>query len=256
MALETDATDEAEFSGSEAAVPAELAPAGVRAIEEALGYRFTRPELLRIAVTHRSYSNERGVDENYERLEFLGDAVLGLVTSHWLFERYPARAEGDLAKLKSFMVSAPALSRLAGEIGLGALLLLGVGERRSGGHAKVSILADAMEAVFGAVYLDGGLAAACAVIHPILERIVKERGRLLHTDAKTVLQEQAQARGWGLPVYRLAAEAGPDHHKSFTVECLIGGELAGRAEGRSKKLAEQRAAAAALAELDLEPGAP
>ena len=233
--------------------PAEIPP-GVEAVEAAIGHRFSNGELLRVALTHRSYSNERGEEENYERLEFLGDAVLGLVTSHWLFDRYPARAEGELAKLKSFLVSAPALSRVAEEVGIGALLLLGVGERRSGGHAKASILADALEAVFGAVYLDGGLEAARAVIHPILERTVGERSRSLHTDAKTVLQEQAQARGWGLPVYRLADESGPDHRKRFTVECVVEGEEAGRAEGRSKKAAEQRAAAAALARLDLGPG--
>lgn len=243
-------------AGEPSAAPAELPPDGLAALEAALGHRFTRGELLRTALTHSSYSNERGGDENYERLEFLGDAVLGLVTSHWLFERYPARAEGELAKLKSYLVSAPALSHLAEAIGIGALLLLGVGERRSGGHAKASILADAMEAVFGAVYLDGGLDAARAVIHPILERNVRERTRFDHADAKTLLQELAQARGWGLPVYRLAGESGPDHRKSFTVECVLEGEVAGRAEGRSKKRAEQRAAAAALAELDLDQAAP
>jgi len=224
--IDDPALSASDTATGEPAAPAEIPPAGVEAVEAALGHRFTRGELLRVALTHRSYSNERGEDENYERLEFLGDSVLGLVTSHWLFERYPARAEGDLAKLKSFLVSAPALSRLAEEIGIGALLLLGVGERRSGGHAKASILADALEAVLGAVYLDGGLEAARAVIHPILERTLKERARFALADAKTVLQEQAQARGWGLPVYRLAGEAGPDHSKRFTVECLLEGAVA------------------------------
>lgn len=220
-------------------------------IEDALDYGFDRPELLRMALTHRSYSNERGESENYERLEFLGDSVLGLVTSHWLYELFPESPEGELAKLKGFLVSAPVLSHLAQETGIGAVLRLGVGERRSGGHAKKSILADAMEAVFGAIYLDGGLEAAREVIRPILERALEDRARYVHVDAKTVLQERVQARGWGLPVYRLAGESGPDHRKVFTVDCLIEGKSVASAEGRSKKLAEQRAATATLEKLDL-----
>ena len=225
-------------------------------LETALGYRFADRDLLRVALTHRSYANERGEDDNYERLEFLGDSVLGLIASHWLYDRFPARAEGELAKIKGFVVSTRALSRLAEELGLGALVRLGVGEQRSGGHAKTSILADAMEAVFGAVYLDGGLEAARVVILPVLERTLDKRGRRVRTDAKTALQEQVQARGWRLPVYRLLRASGPDHRKVFTVECLIQDRVAGKGEGRSKKVAEQAAAAAALAELDLAGGEP
>ncbi len=129
-------------------------------IEDALGYLFKDPGLLRTALTHRSYSNERGERDNYERLEFLGDAVLGLVSSRWLYDRYPEEPEGLLAKRKSFLVSAPVLARFGESLGLGPELRLGVGEARSGGSAKASILADAVEAVLGAVYLDGGLAAA------------------------------------------------------------------------------------------------
>ncbi len=245
MSLETEDQEEDVRPG------AALAGNDAQVIEEALGHRFGCHDLLRMALTHRSYSNERGEDDNYERLEFLGDAVLGLVTSHWLYERYPGRPEGELAKLKSFLVSAPVLSQLAEDVGIGALLRLGVGERRSGGHGKASILADAMEAVLGAVYLDAGLEAARGVIVPILESTLDERSRIVHVDAKTLLQEEVQARGWGLPDYRMAGESGPDHRKVFTVECLVESRVVGTAEGRSKKQAEQGAAAAALEELDL-----
>ncbi len=133
-------------------------------IESALGYTFRNADLLRIALTHRSYANERGETDNYERLEFLGDSVLGLVSARWLYDRYPHQPEGQLAKWKSFLVSAPALARFAESIDLGGELRLGVGEARSGGRAKASILADAVEAIFGAIYLDGGLPAARTII--------------------------------------------------------------------------------------------
>lgn len=255
MSLESEA--EYEHDDPDAVAASESDPTfDPTAIEDALDYCFDRPELLRIALTHRSYSNERGEDDNYERLEFLGDSVLGLIASHWLYDLYPGSPEGDLARLKGFLVSAPALAHLAEEMGIGAALRLGVGERRSGGHAKASILADAMEAVIGAIYLDGGLEAAWDVIRPILVRTLEDRARYVHVDAKTVLQEEVQARGWGLPSYRLSGEAGPDHRKVFTIDCLIEGRVVGTAEGRSKKLAEQRAATAALRELDLLEGEP
>ncbi len=220
-------------------------------IEAELGYRFRDSELLRVALTHRSYSNERGEKGNYERLEFLGDAVLGLVASRWLYDRYSEEPEGRLAKDKSFLVSAPVLARFGESIGLGPELRLGVGEARSGGSTKASILADAVEAVFGAVYLDGGLAAAREIIERLLEEALEARSRLVHADAKTRLQELVQARGWSLPEYRVVTETGPDHRKRFTIECSVAGEAAGTAEGRSKKVAEQAAAARALERLDL-----
>ncbi len=225
-------------------------------LEAALGYTFEDPGLLRIALTHRSWANERGEPDSYERLEFLGDAVLGLVASRWLFDRHPEWPEGRLTKRKSFVVSAPMLARFARRLELGPELRLGIGEGRSGGSAKASILADAVEAIFGAVYLDGGLEAAAAVIEPFLEQALEKRSRLSHADAKTRLQELAQANGWGLPEYRVAAETGPDHCKRFAVECAVDGLLAGAAEGRSKKAAEQAAAAAALERLDLPGDAP
>ena len=223
-------------------------------IEEALGYEFADPELLRVALTHRSYSNERGEKDNYERLEFLGDAVLGLVASRWLYDRDPEEPEGRLAKRKSFLVSAPVLAKFGESIGLGPELRLGVGEARSGGHAKASILADAVEALFGAVYLDGGLEAARGIIEPVLEVGLEERSSMSHADPKTLLQELVQGRGWDLPRYRVVAEAGPDHRKRFTVECSVEERVLGAAEGGSKKLAEQAAAARALERLDLEGG--
>jgi ribonuclease-3 len=225
-------------------------------LEEVLGYVFTRPELLVKALTHRSYSNERGDEMNYERLEFLGDAVFGLVTSHWLFELYPDQPEGELAKLKGFLVSAPVLAHHADTIDVGERLLLGVGEQRSGGSAKASILADAMEALFGAIYIDGGYEAVRPVIEPILENALQNRSRYRNVDAKTALQEYAQGRKLGLPHYRLTEESGPDHHKLFTVDCCLAGEVVGSAAGHSKKLAEQGAAATALVTLDLAPDEP
>ncbi len=223
-------------------------------IEDALDYRFKDPTLLRIALTHRSFSNERGEEHNYERLEFLGDAVLGLAASRWLYDRYPEQPEGLLAGRKSFLVSAPVLARYGESIGLGPELLLGVGEARSGGSTKESILADAVEALFGAVYLDAGLEAAFEIIERLLEDALSVRSR--HADAKTRLQELAQANGGALPKYRVVTESGPDHRKRFTVECSVAGEVTGRAEGRSKKAAEQSAAALVLEQLDLPPAAP
>ena len=225
-------------------------------IEDALGYRFGDPDLLRVALTHRSYSNERGEKDNYERLEFLGDAVLGMVASRWLYNRYPHEPEGWLAKRKSFLVSAPVLARFGESFHLGPELRLGVGEARSGGSTKASILADAVEAIFGAVYLDGGLGAARAIIERFLADALDERSSVFHTDPKTRLQELVQARGWALPQYRVVSESGPDHRKRFTVECSVEGEVAGSAEGRSKKIAEQAAAIRALERLDLFEDAP
>ncbi|NJL28164.1 MAG: ribonuclease III [Thermoanaerobaculia bacterium] len=225
-------------------------------LEAALGHRFVRRELLEAALTHRSYSNERGEGQNYERLEFLGDSVLGLVAAEWLYARLGDRPEGELAKLKSFLVSTGVLGRHAREIGVGELLRLGVGEDRSGGRQKRSILADAMEALFGAVFVDGGFAAARAVVVPVLEAAAEEHERIAKSDAKTVLQERAQAMGVGLPSYQLVGESGPDHQKRFLVDCWLAGRKIGSAEGSSKKQAEQRAALAALEALDQAGAAP
>ena len=220
-------------------------------LEKRLGYRFRDPALLEQALTHRSWAHER--DEavvHYERLEFLGDAVLGLITAEVLYRDHPELPEGELSKRKAFLVSREVLARRGEELGLGALLRLGVGEERSGGREKVSLLADAVEAVLGAVYLDGGLDAARTTIEAIFATGLARPGGG-PTDAKTRLQETVQARGWPLPAYRLVDQAGPDHAKRFTVEVSLRGAPAGRGHGRSKKVAEQEAAAVALAGLDV-----
>ena len=153
---------------------------------------------------HRSYDNEKGVGENYERLEFLGDAVLGLLTAEYLFREHPDQAEGRLSKIKSYAVSSVALARFAEQLGLGKVLLLGVGEERSGGRTKSSLLADSFEAVLGAVYLDGGLAAANRVISPLLELVGKAEPEGAYRDSKTLLQQLVQARGWQVSSCRKA----------------------------------------------------
>ncbi|MEM9293417.1 MAG: ribonuclease III [Acidobacteriota bacterium] len=216
------------------------------ALEERLGYRFQRPRLLETAVTHRSFANEKGLDRNYERLEFLGDAILGMIAAEWLFSRYPDEDEGELSKLKSSLVSARSLARFAGVLGLGESLRLGVGEERSGGRRKRSLLADSLEAVFGAVYRDGGIDAARSVILPMLESAPVSRRRGSAADAKTDLQEFAQGRGWDLPEYHLLSTEGPDHDKTFTFQCWVDGRVVGQGTGSSKKRAEQAAAAEAL----------
>ena len=221
------------------------------ALEAALGHEFKDRSLPRLALTHSSFSNEQGQEDNYERLEFLGDAVLGLATSQWLYFRFPEEPEGRLAKLKSFLVSSPVLADFARSIELGTHLLLGVGEERSGGRDKSSILADSMEALFGAIYLDAGLEPARALIDQVLERGLQRRSKIRPADSKTHLQELSQGAGYGLPTYKLTEETGPDHDKRFTVECSLDGRLIGRATGRSKKNAEQAAASAALESLDL-----
>lgn len=215
-------------------------------LERALGYRFRRPELLELALTHRSYANEQELERHNERLEFLGDAVLGLVAARWLYEEHPELPEGELSKRKASLVSAPALAAFSTELGVGRELRLGVGEERSGGRSKPSLLADTLEAVLGAIYLDGGLAPVRKVVTPMLERALAERPRLHEEDAKTRLQEVVQARGRPLPEYRIVDEVGPDHAKRFVVECYLEDRSAGRGEGRTKKRAEQRAAAQAL----------
>ena len=218
-------------------------------VEEALGYRFRDPELAQTALTHASYAHEaeEGGRGN-ERLEFLGDAVLGLLVSERLFRRHPERREGALARAKSALVSSEALAPYAEALEVGSLLRLGVGESRSGGARKASLLADGLEALLGAVFLDGGLEAARRVVDRYLEW-AEAAVDVERSDAKTELQELVQARGWELPVYRVVEESGPEHDKRFVCEVAVAGEAAGRGSGRTKKEAERRAAAEALAAL-------
>jgi ribonuclease-3 len=213
-------------------------------LEERVGYRFENRALLRQAVTHTSYANEQGLNEHNQRLEFLGDSVLGLIAADRLYRSRPAAPEGELSLVKSHVVNDEALARCARRLDLGAALRLGHGEERSGGRDKQSLLACALEAVIGAVYVDGGLEAARNVVEPWVDFEAAETLDL--PDAKSDLQERLQARGLPPPVYRHIGREGPDHDPIFHVECLIDSEIAASATGHSKKAAERRAARRAL----------
>lgn len=215
-------------------------------LAERLAMEFRRPAYLDEALTHRSYAYEHDVRSTNERLELLGDAVLSLVITDMLFRRFPAYLEGDLAKLRASLVSAPALAEVATELGIGKAVRLGRGEELTGGRHKPSILADTLEAVLGAVYLDRGITAARKVIARLFsERVQRAVGREVPKDAKTRLQEWVTRLHGELPRYRVQG-SGPDHAKHFDAEVYVGGELYGSGEGRSKKEAEQTAAAAAV----------
>jgi len=222
-------------------------------LEEALGYRFRDPGLLLRALTHRSFVNEQpeaGLQHN-EALEFLGDAVLGFLVSAAIYDRFPQLTEGEFSKAKAHLVSSATLVRLAEEIGLGGYLRLGRGEEKTGGRHKRAILVDAFEALLAAVYLDGGIEAAGNLVArrfgPYIEGLDPAKVRL--GDFKSALQERLHELGRERPAYRVAAEAGPEHRKTFVVEVVIEGRVAARATGRSKKEAEQEAARLALQEL-------
>ena len=214
-------------------------------LEEKLGYRFRDPALLVRALTHTSYSNEQPGCASYERLEFLGDAVLEAVSSAYLYAHYPERREGELTKMRASLVCEPALAHCARILGLDRFILLGRGEEEGGGRGKDSIVSDVMEAVIGAVFLDSG------------EEIGPARGLILRTvlsdpehthlfyDAKSILQERAQKSGQELR-YELVSEDGPAHDRRYTSRVLLDGVPAGIGTGRSKKLSEQHAAFAVL----------
>jgi len=222
----------------------------VAALADRLGHRFARPELLLEALTHRSALEGGPGGRSYERLEFLGDAVLGLIAAEWLGDRHPQAPEGELTRMRSYLVSRKVLSRAASALGVGEALRLSEGEQRSGGRRKASLLADALEAAIGAVYADAGLEAARRVVIPVLEEALERDPDLAGQDAKTRLQEIVQARSGGLPEYRLIAEQGPPHDKSFAVECWIEGVRMGAGSGASKKAAERVAALEALRQLE------
>ncbi len=240
-------------------------------LEQTIGFHFPRVELIQQALTHSSQAREleslqaagslSRVGDN-EQLEFLGDAVLGLVTSQELFQRFPGFREGELSKLRAHLVSERHLIRVARELDLGKYLRLGRGEEKSGGRAKPALLVDALEAILAAMYLEGGLEVARAfilqrVVGPELTQMALEGGAGLPiTDFKSALQEQLQAKGCPQPSYVLIGEAGPEHSKTFTVEVRLqmpgiasGREIVGRATGSTKKKAEQDAARQALLHL-------
>ena len=221
-------------------------------IERVVGYHFQRPHLLHEALTHKSFVNENRTKDRRqnERLEFLGDAVLSLIISDYLAATLPDCTEGELSKLKARLVSEPSLAKAAKRLELGTLLRLGKGEELSRGREKHSLLADALEALIAAVYLDGGLEASRAftlrVFDDDLEALGALNGESAFEDYKTRLQELCQKRYDTLPRYVTVRESGPDHRKTFEVELTIRGEVTGVGQGFSKKEAEQMAAKQAL----------
>ena len=223
-------------------------------LEKKLNYTFRDPALLSEALSHSSYANEHravGLRSN-ERLEFLGDSVLGFVTAEFLFVQHPGLPEGDLTRIRAALVCEQSLYEVAQKLELGRYLKLGRGEEAGGGRNRTSILADATEAVFAAVYLDGGIGEASALIHRVLldaerEEVVEERRR----DYKTALQELIQRQADQVLTYRMVGEEGPDHNKTFLAEVLLNGVQAGTGSGHSKKEAEQSAARAALQKLEV-----
>ena len=232
-------------------------------LEEKLGLRFKNRKLLEQALTHSSAvpelraSQDEGTNPaksvgNYERLEFLGDAVLDMLASEYLLESFPEWSEGQLSKSRARLVNARSLERAARRLGLGEHLRLGRGEEKTGGREKPALLADGLEAVVAAVYLDSGLDSARQLLRRVLfEQAVEERGeRMADSDRKSALQELLQRRGRPPAEYRLAGESGPDHQKVFVVEVWADGISLGSGEGSTKKEAEQRAARSALARLE------
>ena len=218
-------------------------------LEQIIGYRFDNRALLHGATIHRSFANETEEDvADNEVMEFLGDAVLGLVISDLLYRRNPDFSEGEMSKLKAFLVSSESLARRAEEIGLGAYLVLGRGEEKTDGRLKDSLLANSFEAVIAAIYLDGGLQPAIEFIDKTVYRhltdAVEEDTHF--SDFKSQLQERLQSNGRGLPVYSVVDESGPDHQKTFRVVVEVDGAPGGEGEGRTKKAAEQMAAERAL----------
>ena len=219
-------------------------------LEKSLKYSFKNRDLLKTALSHSSYANENksGRVQSNERLEFLGDSVLGMAVARHLFVRFPNMPEGDMTKLRSELVCEANLHRLAISLNLGRCMMLGRGEAGSGGRERGSILADAVEAIIAAIYLDGGFEPAQAFI----ERSLLSGDELFaqkNSDYKTSLQELVQRNPGRILSYEMVAESGPDHNKTFAVQVLLDGRVLGAGEGRTKKDAEQSAAKSALEEL-------
>ena len=210
-------------------------------LEEKIGYDFKNKELLRLALTHSSYANERRINKcgDYERLEFLGDAILEMVSSDFLFHEHPDMPEGQLTKTRASMVCEQSLAICARDLDIGKFLYLGKGEEMTGGRERDSIIADVCEALIGAIYIDGGFENAKAHIHRFI--LSDLENKQLFLDSKTILQEMVQKRSEEI-TYKLVQETGPEHNKIFDVELWIGGKKISEGKDRSKKSAEQRAA--------------
>ncbi len=217
--------------------------------QQKIGYQFHDVSLLRLALTHSSYANEHRLEYSMhnERLEFLGDAVLELVSSDFLFRNHPEMKEGDMSKKRASMVCEPALAHCASLIDLGSYLFLGKGEDLGGGRMRDSVTSDAMEALIGAIYLDGGFTTAKEFTEKYVLGITSDE--TFFYDSKTILQELSQEKYAKEPVYRLVAENGPDHQKEFVIEVMIGDTVYGTGKGKSKKAAQQEAAHAAVLRL-------
>jgi ribonuclease III len=226
---------------------------GVASFQQLLGYSFRSLDLLERALTHKSFTNENRElrSPNNERLEFLGDAVLGFVVGEMIYRSFPTLQEGALSKIKAHLVSANMLSAKARALGIGRFLRMGAGEARSGGAEKPSLLADAFEAVVAAVYLDGGLGATEVLLRKVFGPEISgiDIGDLSFHDYKTTLQETAQSLGLPLPDYRVIEESGPDHEKAFVVELSWDGDPFARGAGSSKREAQRKAAKEALRKL-------
>ncbi|MDE5933923.1 MAG: ribonuclease III [Lachnospiraceae bacterium] len=218
-------------------------------LENKIGYQFKDKFLLRQALTHSSFANEQKINkqEDYERLEFLGDAVLELVSSEFLFQENRQMAEGQLTRTRASIVCEQALAYCAKAFGLEAYILLGKGEERTGGRTKDSIISDVMEAIIGAIYIDSGMPQASAFIHQFILSDLEHKK--LFYDAKTILQEFVQQKNTGTLHYQLIREDGPDHDKLFVVEARIDEKKIGEGTGKTKKAAEQQAAYEALVSL-------
>ena len=218
----------------------------IKKFQEVIEYHFHDEKLLRQALTHSSFANEKHLKKHSdnERLEFLGDAVLEIISSEFLYKEYPDKPEGELTKLRASIVCEPTLALCTKDIALGEYLLLGKGEDQTGGRGRKSILSDALEAVIGAIYLDGGFANAKEFIHKYILTDIEHKQ--LFYDSKTILQEIVQENGTQPVEYILTKEEGPDHNKNFTVEARVNGKVMGQGSGHTKKAAEQAAAYQAI----------
>jgi len=249
-------------AGAAAAPPkrrtmAEPSPSALAALHRTLGYAFREPALLQSALIHTSYVNERpgrGLESN-ERLEFLGDAVLGVIVAHRLYELRPESAEGELTVLRAWLVRQSTLARWARRVALGPHLLLGRGEARGGGRDRPALLSRGFEAVIGSAYLDGGLEGARSVLLPLIDQeLTAGFSPQRVVDAKSRLQQVTQARFEQTPVYSMVDHTGPGHAPLFVVEVRAGPEIVARGSGHSKRSAQQAAAHAALQQLDVTEG--
>ena len=222
----------------------------IKDLEEAIGYHFKNIQLLQNALTHSSYANERWHNSllSNERLEFLGDSVLGMLVAEYLYRTFPNRPEGELTRMRADMVCEQTLAAAANRIGIGEHLLLGHGEEQGGGRKRNSILADAMESVIAACFLDGGIEAALKVVQQFI--LVEVPLKKMHNvDYKTQLQELVQQKKNQVLTYTLVGQSGPDHDKQFEVEVALNGAVVGHGTGSSKKRAEQDSARAAIEKL-------